>query len=405
MKSMYSIDIIENDIAPPRASACVRPYRIYKIYSAWPARHPKFVPDRRPSFEGARERQSREGRLIAMVRLSLYERPNGCISRPGNTVTYSIEENKAHFGACSVSGPALQWILEPTTPSESASEPTCSPSCRKEIELPDGPVIMRCDRIDFPPGGVAYTHTHPGPGIRRLISGSIDIRTNDHVNSYIVGGAWFESGPDPVHATGSAYEPSAFVRVLVLPAKWAGMRTIKYVDPADAEKPKLQTPTVFLDAPAIAPTQMRTGGGIQLLWGIASLDNQDDTKTTDLVRGLQRLRASGLLEVDVARIYGEAMLNRCVTELAQTDPQAAAEVVINTKASVRTNREDTRLSFDGVRNQLHLSLAALGRERVNIFYLHQPDRRFLLDDALRACDELHKEGRFAELGLSNFPAW
>ena len=72
--------------------------------------------------------------------------------------------------------------------------------------------------------------------------------------------------------------------------------------------------------------------------------------------------------------------------LRQSDPTAAAEVVVNTKASFRTNREDTLLSFEGVRNQLRLSLAALGRERVNIFYLHQPDRRFLLDDALRACD-------------------
>jgi hypothetical protein len=33
---------------------------------------------------------------------------------------------------------------------------------------------MRCDRIDFPPGGIAYRHTHPGPGIRRLLFGSVN---------------------------------------------------------------------------------------------------------------------------------------------------------------------------------------------------------------------------------------
>jgi hypothetical protein len=275
----------------------------------------------------------------------------------------------------------------------------------QDIDLPEGPVIMRCERIDFPPGGIAYTHTHPGPGIQRLIAGSVDIRTSGHLNSYIVGDAWFESGLNPVHATTSTYEPSAFVRVLVLPSQWAGNCTIKYVDPADEEKPKLQTPTVFFDVPAVAPTQRRLGGGIQLVWGIASLDSQDDASTAELVRGLQRLRASGQLEVDTARIYGEAMLRRGVTALRQIDAKAAAEVVVNTKASVRTNRDDTQLSYTGVRNQLRLSLATLGRARVNIFYLHQPDQRFLLDDALRACDELHKEGHFAELGLSNFPAW
>ena len=40
---------------------------------------------------------------------------------------------------------------------------------------------MRCDRIDFPPGGIAYTHTHPGPGIRYLLHGELDIHTEGHI--------------------------------------------------------------------------------------------------------------------------------------------------------------------------------------------------------------------------------
>jgi hypothetical protein len=48
-----------------------------------------------------------------------------------------------------------------------------------------------------------------------------------------------------VLATTAADEPSAFVRVMVLPAEWAGKRTIKYVDPADADKPKTQKATIF----------------------------------------------------------------------------------------------------------------------------------------------------------------
>jgi hypothetical protein len=30
--------------------------------------------------------------------------------------------------------------------------------------------LMRCDRVDFPPGGVALTHTHQGPGTRDQVS-------------------------------------------------------------------------------------------------------------------------------------------------------------------------------------------------------------------------------------------
>eukprot|EP01051_Picozoa_sp_SAG22_P029325 SAG22_NODE_10810_length_515_cov_0.632212_2_plen_69_part_01 len=62
--------------------------------------------------------------------------------------------------------------------------------------VPAGPLIMRCDRIDFPPGGIAYRHTHPGPGIRRLLFGSINIETEGHSTDYEPGGPWYESGPD-----------------------------------------------------------------------------------------------------------------------------------------------------------------------------------------------------------------
>jgi hypothetical protein len=109
--------------------------------------------------------------------------------------------------------------------------------------------LMRHDRVDFPPGGVAYRHTHPGPGIRYLLHGSIRIESGGETHEYGPGEAWFERGPEPVLATASAAEESAFVRVLLLPPEWAGKRTIRYVDPADDERPKLQRATVFREQP------------------------------------------------------------------------------------------------------------------------------------------------------------
>ena len=106
---------------------------------------------------------------------------------------------------------------------------------------------MRCDRVDFPPGGVAYRHTHPGPGIRCLLHGRIRIESEGETHEYGPLEPWFESGPEPVFAAASDDEETAFVRVMLLPPEWAGKRTISYVDPADAEKPKTQRATVFLD--------------------------------------------------------------------------------------------------------------------------------------------------------------
>ena len=109
--------------------------------------------------------------------------------------------------------------------------------------------LMRHDRIDFPPGGIAYRHTHPGPGIRYLLFGSLRIESAGETHDYGPGDPWFESGPEPVLATASETEDSAFVRVLLLPPEWAGKRTIRYVDPADEERPKLQRPTVYREQP------------------------------------------------------------------------------------------------------------------------------------------------------------
>lgn len=111
---------------------------------------------------------------------------------------------------------------------------------------------MRCDRIDFPPGGIAHLHTHPGPGIRCQLFGRLTVTTSGRTMTYERLEPWFESGPDPVLAVADAEVASAFVRVLILPLEWEGKRSIRYVDPADAEKPKLQKATVFLEERVVA---------------------------------------------------------------------------------------------------------------------------------------------------------
>jgi quercetin dioxygenase-like cupin family protein len=116
-----------------------------------------------------------------------------------------------------------------------------------EVTLGDASVA-RLDRVDFPPGGIAHRHVHPGPGIRYLLHGRLTI-DRGATRTYSAGEAWFEGADDPVLATASATEDTAFVRLLLLPAEWAGRRTIRYVDPADEGKPQLQRATVLSEEP------------------------------------------------------------------------------------------------------------------------------------------------------------
>lgn len=114
--------------------------------------------------------------------------------------------------------------------------------------LPAGDLLLRGDSVGFPPGGCAYLHRHAGPGIRVLLEGGIRIDTHGRSTSYGPGGAWFESGPDPVFAQ-AADRPSRFIRVMILPCALLGKSSIQYLDPGDADKPKVQQYKSFADLP------------------------------------------------------------------------------------------------------------------------------------------------------------
>jgi hypothetical protein len=174
--------------------------------------------------------------------LAIYEHPHGVETSGGNLAVYDIDRNTAFFGAGSVPGRALVWRLEEET---GAGEKLAAPVALD----PAREWLRRCDRVDFPAGGVAYRHTHPGPGIRCLLHGSIRVESGGETHVYKALEPWFESGPEPVLAVASQVEETAFVRAMLVPREWAGKRTISYVDPADEDKPKLQRATVFFDEP------------------------------------------------------------------------------------------------------------------------------------------------------------
>jgi quercetin dioxygenase-like cupin family protein len=174
--------------------------------------------------------------------LAFSEHADGVETAAGNRVVYDVDRKAGHFGAASVLGRALVWELG------ERAEDGAALVAPVALDMAT-PWLMRCDLIEFPPGGVAYRHTHPGPGIRCLLEGSIRIEAGGESHTYGPFEPWFEAGPEPVLAVASATDETAFVRVMLLPREWAGKRTIRYVDPADEDRPKVQRATVFFDEP------------------------------------------------------------------------------------------------------------------------------------------------------------
>lgn len=107
---------------------------------------------------------------------------------------------------------------------------------------------------------------------------------------------------------------------------------------------------------------------------------------------------AGGIELDTAYVYNdgacEELLGECLKGLE------ADAFSIATKANPRvTGALDQR----SVVAQLEGSLERMGLDRVDIFYLHFPDRGTPVRSALEGCADLHSQGLFCELGVSNFP--
>jgi|FEC22Drversion2_1045045.scaffolds.fasta_scaffold00008_201 quercetin dioxygenase-like cupin family protein len=184
---------------------------------------------------------------------------DGSLRADGTAMSAALAENSAVLadGATRLTSrdgaTAVRWDLserhEPS-PDRAREAVAARPLLSATLDLdPRTGLLLRCDRVAFPPGGVAYLHTHRGPGIRVLLSGSIRIETAGTSHDYGPLEAWYESGPEPVFAAASPTEPTAFVRVMILPTSLIGQSSIRYVREEDRNKPKPQRYQIYLDRP------------------------------------------------------------------------------------------------------------------------------------------------------------
>ncbi|KAF6107412.1 aldo-keto reductase family 7 member A2 [Phyllostomus discolor] len=110
----------------------------------------------------------------------------------------------------------------------------------------------------------------------------------------------------------------------------------------------------------------------------------------------------GHTELDTAFMYSDGQSESIVGGLGLGLGGGDCRVKIATKANPWDGKS---LKPDSLRSQLETSLKRLQCPKVDLFYLHAPDHGTPVEDTLRACHQLHQEGKFVELGLSNYAAW
>jgi len=117
-----------------------------------------------------------------------------------------------------------------------------------------------------------------------------------------------------------------------------------------------------------------------------------------------RARDAGITFFDCADVYADGASEAILGELVRDHRD---EVVISTKAYFPTGdapnaRGSSRYHLE---RAVEASLARLGTDRIDVFYLHRFDDDTPLDETLRAIERLVATGKVLYPAVSNFTAW
>ena len=108
---------------------------------------------------------------------------------------------------------------------------------------------------------------------------------------------------------------------------------------------------------------------------------------------------AGYDEMDTAYVYNDGICERFLGEVL---PSIDRPFKIATKVSPRISG---KLDADAAYYQVNESLERMKLSSVDTVFLHFPDPATPVVSVLGAMADLNVQGKFRELGLSNFPAW
>jgi aflatoxin B1 aldehyde reductase len=122
------------------------------------------------------------------------------------------------------------------------------------------------------------------------------------------------------------------------------------------------------------------------------------TSLDEFKRHLDYFQQRGYSEIDTARVYVAGKQEKFTAEAGWKERGL----------KIATKWYPSKPGFhkpNVVREKLEQSLKELGTDTVDIFYLHAADRSVPFAETLEEVDKLHKEGKFRQLGLSNYTAF
>jgi aryl-alcohol dehydrogenase-like predicted oxidoreductase len=115
---------------------------------------------------------------------------------------------------------------------------------------------------------------------------------------------------------------------------------------------------------------------------------------------VERAIAAGINFIDTADAYGAGESEEILRPILARHRD---DLVVSTKVGFVAN-EGRPLSAENIRTSVEGSLRRLGIERVDVLYLHRPDRSTAIEETFDALDELVGRGLVGTIGVSNWTA-
>ncbi|KAI0399729.1 NADP-dependent oxidoreductase domain-containing protein [Xylaria palmicola] len=145
------------------------------------------------------------------------------------------------------------------------------------------------------------------------------------------------------------------------------------------------------------PNRLRMVMGLMVL-GPPGVPGARLTGLDNITAAFDMFQARGYDEIDTARLYLGGKQEAFTREAGWKE----RGLKVATKAYPITPGLHAP---DVLASTLETSLAELGTDCVDIFYLHAPDRSIPFATTLEAVDRLYRAGKFKRLGLSNYTAF
>lgn len=136
---------------------------------------------------------------------------------------------------------------------------------------------------------------------------------------------------------------------------------------------------------------------MKTILGTMTFSDQVDREGT--VSMINAFRQEGYHELDTAFVYNKGKTEELLGDVAQDG------ILDGTVMAGKINPAGGGLTPTAVDHQLTTSLARLGRDKLDLLYLHSPDLDTPIETTLAAVHKHYEAGRFTHFGLSNYAAW